>query len=435
MTIEKVNIKISAKDDASSKIKKVGGSLGGLKTALKGVAIGFAAIKIKQFITESIELYKVQEKAEARLKASINNLKDLGSGYEKTDENIKIVTEDLKKYAAGLQKVTTFGDEAIISASALLGSFQLGGDEIKLLTPALLDMAAATEKTTGAQADLNDLANAMGKAMATGAGALSRYGVVLTDTQAELFNTAEGMEKTALLAQILADNFGGAAEELASTTAGQLEQAANQWGDFKEKVGAILAPLLLKVATGLLWMVTEFQKGVKIIMDAWDAMWVWVFTTYYSWKESIINSWNGFWTALGDWAKVVIDLIRGWIDSIIEAFNRLIAKAHEAVDALPGASIAQSIGKFFDLGQYLAEGGIVKPLYAANGAFVPRGTDTVPAMLTPGEVVLNAGQQKGLMGKMGGVTINITGTFLSEGVAEEVGDMIVRKLQLSTKVV
>lgn len=34
-----------------------------------------------------------------------------------------------------------------------------------------------------------------------------------------------------------------------------------------------------------------------------------------------------------------------------------------------------------------AKGGIVKPIYAANG-FVPKGTDTVPAMLTPGEMVL-----------------------------------------------
>lgn len=435
MTIEKVNIKIDAQDNASGKIKKVGTSLGGLKTALKGVAAGFAAVKLKQFITESIELYKIQERAEARLEASINNLKDLGSGYEKTDANVKLVTEDLKKYAAELQKATTFGDEAIISGAALLGSFQLSGEEIKLLTPALLDMAAATEKTSGSQADLNDLANAMGKALNTGAGALGRYGVVLTDAQAELFNTAEGMEKTALLAEILADNFGGAAAELASTTAGQLEQAANQWGDFKEKVGAIIAPLLLKVATGLLWMVTEFQKGAKMIMDAWDAMWVWVFTKYYEWKEKIINSWHGFWQTLGDWAKNIIDSIKGWIDSIIDAFNRLIAKAHEAVDALPGASVAQGLGKFFDLKQYFADGGVVKPLYASNGAFVPRGTDTVPAMLTPGEVVLNAAQQKNLLGRMGGVTINITGTFLSDDVAEQVGDMIVRKLQLSTKVV
>jgi hypothetical protein len=36
-----------------------------------------------------------------------------------------------------------------------------------------------------------------------------------------------------------------------------------------------------------------------------------------------------------------------------------------------------------------AKGGVVRPRYAAAGMFVPRGTDTVPAMLTPGEGVLS----------------------------------------------
>ena len=81
-----------------------------------------------------------------------------------------------------------------------------------------------------------------------------------------------------------------------------------------------------------------------------------------------------------------------------------------------------------------ATGGIV-PKYASTGMFVPRGTDTVPAMLTPGELVLNAAQQKNLVGKMGSTIINIYGTISSRGVAEEYADLIVRKLQLSTKVV
>jgi hypothetical protein len=47
-----------------------------------------------------------------------------------------------------------------------------------------------------------------------------------------------------------------------------------------------------------------------------------------------------------------------------------------------------------DIAWGYSSGGIVaksgqKPLYFNQGGFVPRGTDTVPAMLTPGEVVLN----------------------------------------------
>ena len=52
--------------------------------------------------------------------------------------------------------------------------------------------------------------------------------------------------------------------------------------------------------------------------------------------------------------------------------------------------------------QYFAKGGIVpelgmRPQYFANGGMA-RGTDTVPAMLTPGEMILTKEQQMGMMG-------------------------------------
>lgn len=46
--------------------------------------------------------------------------------------------------------------------------------------------------------------------------------------------------------------------------------------------------------------------------------------------------------------------------------------------------------------------------HLARGGFAARGTDTVPAMLTPGELVLNAAQQKNLAGNIGGaVSVSI----------------------------
>jgi hypothetical protein len=52
----------------------------------------------------------------------------------------------------------------------------------------------------------------------------------------------------------------------------------------------------------------------------------------------------------------------------------------------------------------------------AQGGIVPgQGTgDTVPAMLTPGEVILNKAQQENLAGGMGGITINIQGGIIQE---------------------
>lgn len=60
--------------------------------------------------------------------------------------------------------------------------------------------------------------------------------------------------------------------------------------------------------------------------------------------------------------------------------NKLLRTA-AAISTLGGSEVIRGLG--------FANGGVV---YAAGG-FKPRGTDTVPAMLTPGEMVLNRGQQ------------------------------------------
>lgn len=71
----------------------------------------------------------------------------------------------------------------------------------------------------------------------------------------------------------------------------------------------------------------------------------------------------------------------------------------------------------------LARGGII-PKYANTGMvvpYVPRGTDTVPAMLTPGEMVLNAGQQRNLfdMIKSGGAPQEIVLRLEGRGFMQE----------------
>jgi hypothetical protein len=77
-----------------------------------------------------------------------------------------------------------------------------------------------------------------------------------------------------------------------------------------------------------------------------------------------------------------------------------------------------------------SKGGIVpkpgqRPQYFSAGGFVSKGTDTVPAMLTPGEVVLNKGQQNAL-GASNTVnqTINISGN---------VDDRAIQQIQAVTK--
>lgn len=99
------------------------------------------------------------------------------------------------------------------------------------------------------------------------------------------------------------------------------------------------------------------------------------------------------------------DMIGGLLDSLDQSF----AKAGGGGSA---GGLGGLFSGLFDWGAsfFAAKGGMV-PQYLSAGGAVARGTDTVPAMLTAGEVVLNAAQQKNVAGAMGGsnVTINISG--------------------------
>uniref|UniRef100_A0A6M3KE02 Tail tape measure protein n=1 Tax=viral metagenome TaxID=1070528 RepID=A0A6M3KE02_9ZZZZ len=72
-------------------------------------------------------------------------------------------------------------------------------------------------------------------------------------------------------------------------------------------------------------------------------------------------------------------------------------------------------------------GTIAAQEYAAGGVVPGTGTrDTVPAMLTPGELILNAAQQSNLISGSGGITINVSGNLIA---TEEEADRFAKIIQ------
>jgi len=187
------------------------------------------------FFTKAVKSAAEQEVAEQKL---INALR-----------NVQGATEDgaksLIKQATALQRLTGYGDEEIINAQAMLATFQLTDAQIAQITPRLLDMAAATEKSTGAKADLQAIAIALGKGFTGTAGSLTRYGVVLSEE-------AKKSGDFGLILESLDKNFKGAAETVGQTFTGQLRIMGTQIGDALEVIGGklipVLTPLVQKIA-------------------------------------------------------------------------------------------------------------------------------------------------------------------------------------------
>lgn len=126
--------------------------------------------------------------------------------------------------ASALQEVTRFGDEATVSAQAMLGQFGLTQDQILQLIPLVQDYAARTGT------DLVTAARNVGKATDGTNTTLKRAGVGFDDAA----YAADHFGQTVAALQQYA---GGFAEQEGQTLSGQLEILKNRFGEIAEAVG------------------------------------------------------------------------------------------------------------------------------------------------------------------------------------------------------
>ena len=228
------NFLINVKEKGAKKASK---NIGGLNTALGGLA-SKAALAAGAFFGGGMLL------------SGMRNAITLAGEQEKAEKTLEVAlgrrSQALLNQAKSLQQVTTFGDEAIISAQALIGAFVNDEEQIKLATAATLDLAAAKGM------DLTVAADLVSKTLGSSTNAMSRYGIQVT-------GAVGSTERLESLTNNLANVFGGQASAQAQTMAGSIEQAKNAMGDAAETIGNLLAPSVIKAA--------KFFKGAAEAVD------------------------------------------------------------------------------------------------------------------------------------------------------------------------
>lgn len=228
---------ITAEDKASPTLKKVHGSV--LDIA-KGVALGeiaFQGLKtavtaVTGALTSTVQSFIDSQKVGAQLDAVLKSTKGAAG----------LAKNELLSMAAGLQKVTTFSDEAILSAENLLLTFtNIGKDVFPDATKTVLDMSIALGQDTKASAVQ------LGKALQDpilGITALRRVGVNFTEDQKKqievLVESGKTLEAQKLILAELSIEFGGSAEAAGGTFAGAMERLNNVIDDTKEKIGEVI---------------------------------------------------------------------------------------------------------------------------------------------------------------------------------------------------
>jgi len=339
-----IQITLRAKDAATRQLRGLSGWLERNRAQFRalGIAAGAMGAAAVYGAKKAVDAANVQHLAEARLAAVMKNLQDA------TAEEI----EELKKFAAAQQQVTTWGDEQILSGQAQLATFNLTTEQLKLLTPAMLDMASASEKATGQQVALEDIAKAMGRALDGGAGALTRYGVTIDDVTRKQFNQATRAERVLLLQKLLNSNYGGVAQSVAKTYAGRVRQLRNEFGDLMERIGNKLIPvmevLVNAIRTYVVPMLSNWMDKTEGVGKTAENVGRF-FKVFGNIVLSVGTAFKVVGQAIGDFAAMIVAVVSGqwklipklartmkteWqssIESVKQSFNRFNQLSFETV--------------------------------------------------------------------------------------------------------
>lgn len=285
MSNQQVQYTLSLKDEltkglekADASAKKLEGTMGGLSIGMKGLGGIIAGLGISAFLGESVKAFDESEKAIAQLR----------TGLQSTGNVAGMTADDFLKQAAALQKITTYGDEAIVGVQSLLVTFtNIRGEIMQNATPAILDMA------TRMGGDLQGAAVQLGKALndpIQGVNALRRVGVSFNDEQQKMMKNFVETNQLAKAQQMILNElnteFGGSAAAAAMVGMGPWEQLKNTFGDVQEEIGRLtldfgtmLLPVIEGVVTGLSNMVTWVKENKKLLKEL--AIVVGVATTAY----------------------------------------------------------------------------------------------------------------------------------------------------------
>lgn len=263
------------------KIKQTGAeALDGIKSKMFAVGAAVVAVTtaIVAFVAKGVEAYREQELATTKLSQAMINAGMFSDGLR-------------QKYldqAAALQKLTLFGDEAIIAAQATLQTY-VGQQEVtEELTRATLDLAQAKGL------DLTQAAEMVGRAIGGGRNALAAYGI-------EVDTSASRAERLKQVLAGLKGEFNGNAEAAAAGL-GSIERMKNSFGEVMEAIGAKFAPVILLLAhklSNLFDGATASGSMFQTVLDVLGSIAGFLIKQFMGLTYTVTVMVEEIWTALG----------------------------------------------------------------------------------------------------------------------------------------
>lgn len=243
------------RDEASKTDQNAGKSMVNFAKTLASVAAAYAVVK--GVVVETVQAYMVQEDAETRLEAVI----------AATGQAAGFTADQMKAMASEMQNTTTFGDEMVLGAQAILATFKsISGDTFPRTIEAAADLSAVFGQS------LQQSTTMLGKALEdpiTGMGALRRVGVTLSEQTQELvkdFVALGEIEKAQNeILKAVEGQVKGTAAAMADTGAGKIRQLDNAFGDLKEMLGGFIVDALIPAIDGLTMMTSVMKDLFEVV--------------------------------------------------------------------------------------------------------------------------------------------------------------------------
>jgi len=379
-----------------------------------GEAVNLATSAINSFGLEGIEAKNAFDILQLTVKSGKTNIAELAQSFGNVAGVASAAGIGFDELQAATAALTTTGQKASVAQTQLRASIlaiQAPTDAMAdAINTAGYESGSAMLKELGlvdsmkllaevANNDTSEMKKMYGSVEALGA-SISLTGeqnTAFTDTLNQMTN-AEG---------VLDEAFNKQNE----TFAAQYQILKNNLGNVMIELGTSILPVLMDAMKSLTTFVSENKESIKSLAT--------FLGTVFKGAIAIAgHAINGF--------SITFEKLTDWVARIIGAFNRLKR-------TFSNFSIPRSVSRAVSaLG--FADGGIVPQYFAGGG--MPKGSDTVPAMLTPGEVVLNAAQQKNVAGQLNGNSITISGNNFQgtpREMAEQMFEILQDKLQANLR--
>jgi hypothetical protein len=264
--------------------------------AMKAVAVAALAAaaavgaKLVEALKGSIKAFEAQQDAEYRLANAIRQNPLLNG------ESL----ERFKQFASQMQRVTIFGDEQVLQATAFAASLGLTEEQIRKVARVAADVAS-----TGMM-DYNAAVEQLSRTFTGTAGTLGRTIPLLHDlTEAEL--------KSGKAVDIVAQSYAGLAEAMTKTVSGRHKMLENLASDIQETIGSVFGALRAKMEEQLIpvlegmnkWFTENAPKMYAVFANFPEVMKAALQTVVLLWRKAMSLE------TLGDvWVNLSMGLIQ-----------------------------------------------------------------------------------------------------------------------------